>query len=125
MFLFPSVKLSVSIPYSAGCLPVCYNNIDEYKAYVNADETILYPFGFGLSYSEFVYKNVQIKKVDGFEFHITVDITNKSDTDGFETAMVFIRKNGGLVRKRRRELKAFKKLFIKARSTVSASIVLN
>ena len=69
-------------------------------------------------------KNVKISKVGTSEFHISIDISNTSDTDGSEIAMVFVQKKGGSVRNRCKELKAFKKLFIKAHSTISADFEL-
>lgn len=124
-YVNPSGKLSVSIPSSADCLPVCYNSIDKSMPYVNADETVLYPFGYGLSYSEFEYNNVKISKNGTSKFEISVDISNTSDRDGSEIAMVFVQKKGGLVRNRCKELKAFKKLFIKAHSTTTVNFELD
>lgn len=119
----PSGKLSVSVPYSAYCLPAYYNRIGEDMPENPADECctntykdyprrVLYPFGYGLSYSEFEYKNISVNEIDTNTFKVTVTVENVSDVGGKEVVELYIRGYGNSVRRRGRELKGFKKVYL-------------
>lgn len=116
----PSGKLSVSIPYSHACLPAYYNrigsdsvNVDEFcsNTYSDCKRRILYPFGYGLSYSNFIYEKMDVKKVGKNEFSVSVTVKNNSSIPGKETIQIYIHGTGNSIRRRCRELKAFKKVF--------------
>lgn len=116
----PSGKLSVSIPTSAGCLPVYYNRIgvredgmiqdDHSYNYQDVKKKVLFPFGYGLSYSKFEYKDISVKKEGRNRFLITVTVTNCSDIEGMETVQLYIRGSGNTIRRRSLELKGYKKV---------------
>ncbi|MBR6533132.1 MAG: glycoside hydrolase family 3 C-terminal domain-containing protein, partial [Clostridia bacterium] len=117
----PSGKLSVSFPVSADALPVYYNSFlppptDGYdtNSYINARKRVLYPFGYGLSYSKFQYNDIAVTEIQKNEFEVTVTVENVSDIDGSETVQLYIHGKGNSVRRRYRELKGFQKLFIKS-----------
>lgn len=117
----PSGKLSVSFPVSSDVLPVYYNSFlppptDGYdtNSYVNSRKRVLYPFGYGLSYSKFQYNDISVTEIEKNKFEVTVNVENVSDTDGFETVQLYIHGKGNSVRRRYRELKGFQKVFLKA-----------
>lgn len=118
----PSGKLSVSIPYSAACLPVYYNRVGDIEAKVDdeccsntyADYPIrtLFPFGYGLSYSSFEYSDIQARETAKNKIEISVDVENVSDIAGKEVVQLYIHGSGNSVKRRVRELKGFQKILI-------------
>jgi len=104
----PCGKLSMSFPKAVGQCPVYYNhprtgrpkeeNDDEFviyqSNYIDCGNLPLYPFGYGLSYSNFVYEGLELSsdKLTA-EGEITVKITvhNNSDIPGKETVMLYMR----------------------------------
>jgi len=127
----PSGKLSVSFPVSADVLPVYYNSFlppptDGYdtNSYINARKRVLYPFGYGLSYSKFQYNDISVVEIEKNKFEVTVTVENVSDTDGFETVQLYIHGKANSVRRRYRELKGFRKVFLKAHTKKQVKFIL-
>lgn len=128
----PSGKLTMSFPKATGQCPLYYNHtatgrprtvakenerIKYHSAYLDCGNLPLYPFGHGLSYSNFVYEDMALDcesmTKDG-EITITINIHNDSDVDGFETVQLYMR---DLVASNARpvaQLIAFEKVFFKA-----------
>ena len=128
----PSGKLSVSIPYRDTCLPCYYNRVGEdtplkpfdsccTNTYTDCKRRILHPFGYGLSYSVFEYKDLTVTKTDKNRFTVTAEIENVSDVGGYEVAQLYIRGFKNSIRRRGKELKGFKKVFIGAHETKSVT----
>ena len=97
--------------------------------YYDAKETpVLFPFGYGLSYTTFEYSNPQVsattfKDVDGVT--VTVDVTNTGEIAGKETVQVYVHdKVSGLVRPYK-ELKGFVKVALQPGETKTVSIPLD
>ena len=80
-----------------------------YRYYDTAKVRVLYPFGFGLSYTEFEYSNLTVDET-GVEF----DLTNTGDMDGAEVAQLYIGMKDAKVFRPDKELKGFQKVFLKA-----------
>ena len=80
-----------------------------YRYYDTAKVRVLYPFGFGLSYTEFEYSNLTVDET-GVEF----DLTNTGDVDGAEVAQLYIGMKDAKVFQPDKELKGFQKVFLKA-----------
>jgi beta-glucosidase len=84
----------------------------------------LYPFGFGLSYSEFEYSPLSLSGdtlTAGGKITATVTVTNKGKMDGKEPVQLYIRDVKGSVIRPCRELKGLQKLLIKAGESVTVS----
>ncbi|KAF9404280.1 hypothetical protein HW555_014420 [Spodoptera exigua] len=122
----PSGRLSMSFPETVGQIPVYYNYDNTGRPYMPGDEKYVskyldvsnfakYPFGFGLSYSKFVYSNLEfsteeLTKDGTITFSVTVE--NQSDVTGQETIQLYIRDLVGEVTRPIKELKDFKKVTI-------------
>ena len=88
----------------------------------------LYPFGYGLSYSDYTYSNLRFNekdlKKDG-EIIVKADIKNNSGVDGEEVVQLYVKHLGSEVERPSKELKAFKRVEIKAGQTMTVEIPLN
>ena len=80
-----------------------------YRYYDTAKVRVLYPFGFGLSYTEFQYRDLTVNP-EGAEF----TLTNTGNRDGAEVAQLYIGMKNGKVFRPAKELKGFQKVFLKA-----------
>ena len=80
-----------------------------YRYYDTAKVRVLYPFGFGLSYTEFQYRDLTVNP-EGAE----VTLTNTGNRDGAEVAQLYIGMKDGKVFRPAKELKGFQKVFLKA-----------
>lgn len=125
----PSARLSMSFPETVGQIPVYYNydttgrpyistTDEKYQSkYLDVSNYAKYPFGFGLSYSTFIYTDFQLDKneltVDGV-IQVSVTIENKSEVAGEETVQLYIRDKVGEVVRPVKELKGFKKVRLAA-----------
>ncbi|WP_294578231.1 glycoside hydrolase family 3 N-terminal domain-containing protein [uncultured Thomasclavelia sp.] len=128
----PSGHLSVSLPRHVGALPCYYNHKynGAQKDYVDLKPGPLLPFGYGLSYSDFVYQNISIPKTisisklkkDGLE--ISLDICNLSNIDGSDVIQVYLKHLNASIVVRILELKGFKKVFVPKLAKVNVQIKL-
>lgn len=131
----PSGKLAVSIPVSSMQLPCYYNGKDSGAKidYLDMSGTASYPFGFGLSYSKFSYSNlrfdcnsISIKELlEGKVITVSVDVENTSKVDGFEVVQLYTIDMESTVTRRFKELKGFRKVFIRAGEKLSVDIKLS
>ena len=116
----PAGRLSVSVPRSVGQLPVYYNRkLPISHDYVEESAGPLYPFGYGLSYTEFAYENMKADKT-----RVTVDITNTGSLDGDEVVQVYIRDLVASTARPRKQLCAFKRVHVRAGETVTVELPL-
>ncbi|HEY1684333.1 MAG TPA: glycoside hydrolase family 3 N-terminal domain-containing protein [Tepidisphaeraceae bacterium] len=89
----PSGKLPVSIPRSAGQLPIYYDRRPRMGYYIDEKSEPLFPFGFGLSYTKFEYSELQISPAKGdadTKFVAEVEIVNAGDLPGDEIVQIYI-----------------------------------
>ncbi|MDD4010194.1 MAG: glycoside hydrolase family 3 C-terminal domain-containing protein, partial [Fermentimonas sp.] len=107
----PSGRLPVSVPRSVGQLPVYYS-LGKQADYVEQSSSPLYSFGFGLSYTDFDYSNLEIK-VEEEVVKISCTISNTGDLDGEEVVQLYLRDNISSVFTHPIQLKDFKKISIK------------
>jgi beta-glucosidase len=88
-----------------------------YRYYDTADIPVLYPFGFGLSYTSFEYSDISVNE-DGVSF----TIKNTGDVDGAEVAQMYVGLPNGKVFRPEKELKGFAKVFLKAGESKTVTI---
>lgn len=132
----PSGKLTETFPLSLDDVPSENAYRDEavmvyseglnvgYRYFDTFGVPVLFPFGYGLSYSEFEYGNLAVEK-DGDNVKVRFTIENVSDTDGKEIAQVYVREITKEVYRPYKELKAFKKVFVPAHGKTTADITLD
>lgn len=80
-----------------------------YRYYDSSKVRVQYPFGFGLSYTEFTYSDLKISK-NG----VKVTVENTGKYDGEEVVQLYVGLPGAIVFRPEKELKGFKKIFVKA-----------
>lgn len=126
----PTGKLSESYPYAySDCSVVNYSDQNKrnlqyregpfigYRYYDTADVAVLFPFGYGLSYTSFEYSDLNVS-----DKGVTFTISNTGKRDGAEIAQLYVgKKESGLIRPKK-ELKGFKKVWIKAGESVMVEI---
>ena len=134
----PSGKMPITIPRCSGQIPIYYNTscvgIDvngyygkKYEStfvsnYEDCEGSPLYPFGYGISYTEFEYNNLKADKnvisldeiENGGAFTIEVNVKNIGSVDGKEVVQCYIRDCCASMARPIRELKGFEKVNIKA-----------
>jgi beta-glucosidase len=92
----PAGRLPLTFPKAVGQLPIFYNYKPSArpKNYVELDSNPLFPFGYGLSYTQFSYSNLKVFPAviprDGKVF-VSVDVRNTGKYDGEEVVQLYIR----------------------------------
>ncbi|WP_274363916.1 glycoside hydrolase family 3 N-terminal domain-containing protein [Paenibacillus thermotolerans] len=124
----PSGRLTVSIPKHVGQLPVFYNGKrSRGKRYLEMDLKPAYPFGYGLSYTEFAYSELSVSPetipADG-EARVSVRVKNTGSIAGAEVVQLYISDVVSTVTRAGKELKGFKKVFLQPgeETTVSFAV---
>ncbi len=123
----PSGKLTMSFPRNVGQIPVYYNHKNtgrpfhegdypKFKSdYLDAPNDPLYPFGYGLSYSNFTYSDVTLDKTNvsgNGTVKATVTVTNNSKVAGEETVQLYISDPVASVTRAVEDLKGFQKIIL-------------
>ncbi|MEJ5964237.1 glycoside hydrolase family 3 N-terminal domain-containing protein [Pedobacter immunditicola] len=125
----PAGRLPVSIPRSVGQLPVYYSyqNASRHD-YVEGPSTPLYGFGFGLSYTNFSYADLQVSKSsvgDSLTVDVSFTVRNTGEMDGDEVAQLYISDQVSSVVVPNKQLKAFKRFHLKKGAQKKITLQLN
>lgn len=94
-----------------------------YRYYDTHDYKVLYPFGYGLSYSEFMYQNFSVSKHLDF-INIQGEIQNTSSKDGKEVIQVYLTHSSSAYNRPKKELIRFEKVDVKAKEVVVVSFTI-
>jgi beta-glucosidase len=150
----PSGKLPVTFPKSAGQIPIYYNHkntgrpadpnkwmgIDDIPLetlqtslgntsnYLDLGYAPLYPFGFGLSYTSFEYKDFKVETPDvkmGENITASVILENSGNFAGVEVVQLYIRDLVGDVTRPVKELKGFQRIKLKPGESKKVSFTIN
>ncbi|GGE03856.1 glycosyl hydrolase [Marinithermofilum abyssi] len=115
----PGGKLPVTFPRSVGQVPIYYSHKKtgrpEMKSYADSPVTPLYPFGHGLSYTRFEYRNLRLSVTTGSldePLTVTVEIVNAGERAGEETVQLYIGDVAARITRPVKELKGFRKVFL-------------
>ena len=120
----PSGKLPMTFPRSVGQLPIYYDYLNTgrpgprkevfWQHYIDEDNAPLYPFGHGLSYTDFKYDRLRVRQADeGFE--VSVRVRNTGKAAGEEVVQLYIRDHVASVSRPVRQLKGFEKVSLDPR----------
>ncbi|MDN3605778.1 beta-glucosidase BglX [Kaistella yonginensis] len=133
----PSGKLPMTFPRSLGQVPLYYNHKNtgrplgkeqtdkcEYHRFrsnfMDECNTPLYPFGYGLSYTQFSYGDLSVSTTNpkgNQTIQASVTVTNTGNYDGAEVVQLYIRDMVGSITRPVKELKGFQKIFLKKGET--------
>ena len=114
----PSGKLTMTFPYHMGQIPVYYSDFatgrPQLPGYIDIPKEPLYPFGYGLSYTEYAYSPVKLdqKVLDSQTdvIHASVRVKNTGSMEGREAVQLYIQDVKGSVSRPVRQLKGFQKI---------------
>jgi beta-glucosidase len=121
----PAGRLPVSVPAHIGQLPVYYNKKPPMPHdYVEMSARPLYAFGYGLSYTTFVYDNLNIEEVGDTRFQITLDVRNTGTHDGDEVVQLYIHDEYASTAQPMMQLKKFQRVFIPKGETRKVTFIL-
>jgi len=124
----PGGKLPMSFPRTVGQVPVYYNHYNTGRpaknntdrnyvsAYIDLDNDPKFPFGFGLSYTQFKYSEMNLSSTNlkgNQTLDVNVNVSNTGNYDGEEVVQLYIRDMVGKVVRPVKELKGFQKIMIK------------
>jgi beta-glucosidase len=122
----PGGKLPVTFPRSVGQIPLYYNHLNTGRPfddknkyttkYLDIPNTPLFPFGYGLSYTQFHLSNLQLSANSirpGGSLNVTVEVENRGRRAGDEVMQLYIRDLAASVTRPVRELKAFERVTLK------------
>lgn len=130
----PSGKLTTSFPVFEGQIPNYYNykrsgrpgdmEHSSTVRHIDLKNANLFPFGYGLSYTEFQYSNFicPAQFDDNGILKVSVDVTNTGEYDGEETVQVYVSDLVASMTRPVKELKGFKKVFIPKGETVRVEV---
>lgn len=122
----PSGKLPMSFPRSVGQLPIYYNqkstgrptnpgdDIVFWSHYADVPNDALYPFGHGLSYTQFTFENLKVESLENQQIKVSFSLKNQGNLAGEEVAQVYIRDHVASITRPIKELKAFQKISLKS-----------
>ena len=134
----PSGKLPISFPRNVGQVPIYYNNYSTGRP-VNVDKNVFwshfsdvektpqFPFGFGLSYTKFEYKNLKINKAvfaKGESVQVSVEVTNSGNYEGKEVVQLYIHDDFASIARPVEELKGFELVSLKKGETKTVNFIL-
>lgn len=136
----PSGKLSATFPQNVGQVPIYYNHkstgrplaagqwFQKFRTnYLDVSNDPLYPFGFGLSYTDFEYGEIKLSKselVGDERIKVSIDVKNTGGVDGAEVVQLYVRDIVASMTRPVKELKGFEKVFLKAGESKTVSFEL-
>lgn len=133
----PSGKLAETYPIKIEDIP-CYKNYPGteltveyqeaiyvgYRYYDKNNVKVLFPFGFGLSYTKFEYSNLNVKQ-KGNKIELSFKIKNIGDIKGKEIVQIYIKQDEPVIFKPEKELKAFEKIELEQNEEKEIYIILD
>jgi beta-glucosidase len=129
----PSGKLPMTFPQNVGQVPIYYNHkntgrplpeghwFEKFRTnYIDVSNEPLYPFGYGLSYTNFEYGDITLSKnsiQENESLTASINVTNKGSREGQEVVQLYLRDVEGSITRPVKELKGFEKITLKPGET--------
>jgi beta-glucosidase len=131
----PSGRLAITIPRHVGQLPAYYNYKpakaywmrEEKRGYVDMPATPLYPFGHGLSYTQFEYSNLSLDPPEirpGGKVRVSADVKNAGDREGEETVQLYLHETFAPVSTPVKQLRGFERVSLQPGETKTVTLTL-
>ncbi|MBZ5595545.1 MAG: glycoside hydrolase family 3 C-terminal domain-containing protein [Acidobacteriia bacterium] len=131
----PSGRLAITIPRHVGQLPAYYNYkpakaywMQELKrGYVDMPATPLYPFGYGLSYTNFEYSSLRVEPAEirpGGTARVSVQVKNTGGRAGTETVQLYIHETAAPVSTPVKQLRGFEQVNLRPGETKTVTLTL-
>lgn len=132
----PGGKLVSTFPRNVAQIPLYYNHLntgrpaadkgfEKFRSnYMDEKNAPLYPFGYGLSYTQFAYSDIKLSSAtmnSTGEITASVTVTNSGKKDGSEVVQLYIRDLVGSISRPVKELKGFEKIQLKAGESKTVS----
>jgi beta-glucosidase len=133
----PSGKLPMSFPRALGQVPIYYNykntgrplipipNTVFWSHYQDVENSPLYPFGYGLSYTTFDYSDLKTQVVSATEVSVSVTLKNTGKFTGKEVVQLYIKDHYASVTRPVRELKGFELVSLEANESKKIEFTLS
>ena len=118
----PAGRLPISQPRHTGQIPVYYSQPKPHD-YVEGESSPLYCFGYGLSYTDFEYNNLNINILDNV-IEVSFDVKNTGEYDGDEVVQLYLRDEYATITPAEKLLKGFKRIFIKKNDTQHVTLTI-
>jgi beta-glucosidase len=124
----PSGKLPITFPRTVGQLPDFYNHKpSRNRSYLFDSREPLFPFGYGLSYTQFRFDNIRVEPKSirpGSSAKVSVDVTNTGDRAGDEVAQLYIHQRVASVTRPVKELRGFRRVTLEPGQKVTVDFTL-
>ncbi|MEM9000479.1 MAG: beta-glucosidase BglX [Bacteroidota bacterium] len=130
----PSGKLPMTFPRNVGQIPIYYNHHSTGRSkpepdvfwshYADEENSPLFPFGHGLSYTTFDYSNLQIDSNDQNAIKVSVKVSNTGKLAGEEVVQLYIHDKVASVARPVKELKGFQKIALAAGTSQQVEFIL-
>ncbi len=125
----PAGRLPITFPISEAQLPLVYNHAPTGRGddYYNLSGLPLFPFGFGLSYTDFLYSDIVLEKNsihNNDSVVVSCNIKNTGSKAGDEVVQLYLHKILSSVAQPVTQLKAFKRIHLKAGETKKVSFLI-
>ena len=130
----PGGKLPMTFPRAVGQVPIYYNYLNTgrpgprelvfWSHYTDESNAPLYPFGHGLSYTQFKYSSLRVRKKDG-RVEVFVNVKNTGDQAGHEVVQLYIHDRIAGISRPEKELKGFKKIHLEPGARQTLKFVLS
>lgn len=123
----PSGKLTVTYPRNVGQVPAFYNTLIPGRPRMmwGTTEGATYPFGYGLSYTQFKYSDLKLSKnsmTDKETIFAEFEVTNTGKMAGDEIVQLYLRDDISSLARPIKELKGFKRISLKSGETQKVSL---
>ena len=124
----PGGKLPITFPRTVGQLPDFYNHKpSRNRSYLFDSREPLFPFGYGLSYTQFRFENVRVEPksiLPGGSAKVSVDITNTGSRAGDEVAQLYIHQRVASVTRAVKQLRGFKRVSLEPGQKITVDFTL-